>query len=104
MIASRIRDADAGRPAGMDYLAGLAFQLLQGFCEDARNTGAVEKTRTFTPVKEQRPQRCASTNSATAAHIGAGLIAEPCGLGNRQQAAGNRRGEDQADWTLDINP
>ncbi len=30
--------------------------------------GAAEKTRTSTPVKEQRPQRCASTNSATAAH------------------------------------
>ena len=29
--------------------------------------GAAEKTRTSTPVKEQRPQRCASTNSATAA-------------------------------------
>ena len=29
--------------------------------------GAVEKTRTSTPVKEQRPQRCASTNSATTA-------------------------------------
>ena len=31
--------------------------------------GAVEKTRTSTPVKEQRPQRCASTNSATTAHV-----------------------------------
>ncbi len=31
------------------------------------NNGAVEKTRTSTPVKEQRPQRCASTNSATTA-------------------------------------
>ena len=31
--------------------------------------GAVEKTRTSTPVKEQRPQRCASTNSATTALI-----------------------------------
>ncbi len=29
--------------------------------------GAVEKTRTSTLVKEQRPQRCASTNSATTA-------------------------------------
>ena len=31
--------------------------------------GADERTRTFTPVKEQRPQRCASTNSATSALI-----------------------------------
>ena len=30
--------------------------------------GAVEKTRTSTGVTPQRPQRCASTNSATAAH------------------------------------
>ena len=30
--------------------------------------GAVEKTRTSTLVTEQRPQRCASTNSATTAH------------------------------------
>ncbi len=30
--------------------------------------GADERTRTFTPIKEQRPQRCASTNSATSAH------------------------------------
>ena len=31
--------------------------------------GADERTRTFTPIKEQRPQRCASTNSATSALI-----------------------------------
>ena len=31
--------------------------------------GADERTRTFTPIKEQRPQRCASTNSATSASI-----------------------------------
>jgi hypothetical protein len=35
--------------------------------------GADEKTRTFTPVKEQRPQRCASTNSATSAR---GLVSD----------------------------
>jgi len=34
--------------------------------------GAVEKTRTSTPFLGQRPQRCASTNSATTARIGAG--------------------------------
>ena len=32
-----------------------------------RNNGAVEKTRTSTGVTPQRPQRCASTNSATTA-------------------------------------
>ena len=31
--------------------------------------GAVEKTRTSTGVSPQRPQRCASTNSATAARL-----------------------------------
>ena len=31
------------------------------------NNGAVEKTRTSTGVTPQRPQRCASTNSATTA-------------------------------------
>jgi hypothetical protein len=34
--------------------------------------GAVEKIRTSTPVKEQRPQRCASTSSATTAFLQAG--------------------------------
>ena len=38
--------------------------------------GAAEKTRTSTPVKEQRPQRCASTNSATAARQGGDALAE----------------------------
>src|SRR5690606_30248562 len=37
------------------------------WAEMAGKFGAVEKTRTSTPVKEQRPQRCASTNSATTA-------------------------------------
>jgi len=31
--------------------------------------GAAEKTRTSTRVTGQRPQRCASTSSATAAHL-----------------------------------
>ncbi len=31
--------------------------------------GAAEKTRTSTGFTPQRPQRCASTNSATAAHL-----------------------------------
>ena len=39
----------------------LTFQLVM------RNDGAAEKTRTSTGVTPQRPQRCASTNSATAA-------------------------------------
>ena len=32
-----------------------------------QESGAAEKTRTSTHVTGQRPQRCASTNSATAA-------------------------------------
>ena len=35
--------------------------------------GAVGGTRTLTPVTEQRPQRCASTNSATTAMSWTGL-------------------------------
>ena len=46
--------------------------MLYFYCQflliDNGQSGAAEKTRTSTPVKEQRPQRCASTNSATAAH------------------------------------
>ena len=42
--------------------------------------GAAEKTRTSTPVKEQRPQRCASTNSATAALEVENRIAKPYSL------------------------
>lgn len=34
---------------------------------DGAKTGAAEKTRTSTGLTPQRPQRCASTNSATAA-------------------------------------
>lgn len=39
-----------------------------GLASNGDSSGADERTRTFTPVKEQRPQRCASTNSATSAH------------------------------------
>src|SRR5579875_739516 len=35
--------------------------------------GAVEKTRTSTEFPPQRPQRCASTNSATTARLGTAL-------------------------------
>ena len=45
----------AGRPRGGDF--GLHKRLF----------GAVEKTRTSTGFRPQRPQRCASTNSATTA-------------------------------------
>ena len=34
-----------------------------------KKNGAAEKTRTSTGVSPQRPQRCASTNSATAARL-----------------------------------
>ncbi len=43
-----------------------------------KKSGAVEKTRTSTGVTPQRPQRCASTNSATTAlsRLGEGLCSE----------------------------
>src|SRR3546814_18689571 len=34
----------------------------------SKDIGAVEKTRTSTAFRPQRPQRCASTSSATTAH------------------------------------
>jgi hypothetical protein len=37
--------------------------------------GADKRTRTFTGVTPQRPQRCASTNSAISAHLGLGAAA-----------------------------
>ncbi len=37
-------------------------------------SGAVEKTRTSTGIIPQRPQRCASTNSATTAEMQSGSI------------------------------
>ena len=46
-----------------------------GLTKGLRSYGAVEKTRTSTGVTPQRPQRCASTNSATTALIT---------MGNRQ--------------------
>ena len=42
-----------------------------------RLSGAVEKTRTSTGFRPQRPQRCASTSSATTAHQGGGADAGP---------------------------
>ena len=44
----------------------LPFKGLEGLAAK-RGSGAVEKTRTSTGVSPQRPQRCASTNSATTA-------------------------------------
>ena len=46
---------------------------------DACGDGAVEKTRTSTPFPGQRPQRCASTNSATTARGTAATIRRPRG-------------------------
>ena len=51
---------------------------------DGERTGAVEKTRTSTGVTPQRPQRCASTNSATTAL--ARLLAKPPGLYKARRA------------------
>ena len=59
----------AGRPqAKISYLVGLF--------------GAVEKTRTSTGFRPQRPQRCASTNSATTAKS-SGCDCRPGGVGAR---------------------
>ena len=45
----------------------LPFKALDAFADQHVCFGAVEKTRTSTGVTPQRPQRCASTNSATTA-------------------------------------
>jgi site-specific DNA recombinase len=45
----------------------LPFKHLNRFCKGQVRYGAVEKTRTSTGFTPQRPQRCASTNSATTA-------------------------------------
>ena len=50
----------------------LSVSYLPEDCSSLVDVGAVEKTRTSTPVKEQRPQRCASTNSATTARSWSG--------------------------------
>ena len=44
----------------------IAIQKARDF---RKENGAAEKTRTSTGVSPQRPQRCASTNSATAARL-----------------------------------
>ncbi len=46
----------------------LPFKLLKTVPAERFCCGAAEKTRTSTGITPQRPQRCASTNSATAAH------------------------------------
>ncbi len=45
----------------------LPFKALEGIAAPMVKSGAVEKTRTSTGITPQRPQRCASTNSATTA-------------------------------------
>ena len=50
----------------------LPFKVLGGIHKGEVCYGAAEKTRTSTGVTPQRPQRCASTNSATAARLGGG--------------------------------
>ena len=48
----------------------LPFRVLVDFKKQKVRFGAVEKTRTSTGFTPQRPQRCASTNSATTACLG----------------------------------
>ena len=43
--------------------------LMRNLGDTILKDGAAEKTRTSTGLRPQRPQRCASTNSATAAHL-----------------------------------
>jgi hypothetical protein len=50
------------------------------------SNGAAERTRTFTGVTPQRPQRCASTNSATAARCSV-LLEVDCSKGKCHCAA-----------------
>ena len=66
---------------------------LRGEVQTQGQIGADEKTRTFTPVKEQRPQRCASTNSATSALIRA--LGERC----LAKVAGEGKGENPLSFT-----
>ena len=49
----------------------------------ASRIGAVEKTRTSTVFPPQRPQRCASTSSATTAY----LLRSPCQTGDKRSMA-----------------
>ena len=61
------------------------FSLLQGLGD-----GAVEKTRTSTAFRPQRPQRCASTNSATTACVAARTCFRRCAAGYQIRAAVTR--------------
>ena len=58
-------------------------------------SGAAKKTRTSTGFRPQRPQRCASTNSAMAARASTGRrgpLAKPVGRRNRLYRFRNARG------------
>src|SRR3546814_13011955 len=63
------------KPDSILYLAQLSIDGLHQIAPKGKNypmkskdDGAVEKTRTSTAFRPQRPQRCASTSSATTAH------------------------------------
>jgi hypothetical protein len=58
--------------------------------------GAVEKTRTSTGVSPQRPQRCASTSSATTAPSRTKVGKSLCG---QERATSNHCVASQAFWT-----
>src|SRR3954447_23810378 len=49
--------------------------------------GAVEKTRTSTAFRPQRPQRCASTSSATTARHEKGRLLDAAGTGKARPLA-----------------
>ena len=73
MFTSR-RNTRVGLAGGNPQIIGLGWRAATrkssgwvGGRQPANHNGAAEKTRTSTHVTGQRPQRCASTNSATAA-------------------------------------
>ena len=67
--------AETAGGKGLEGLMSACFSTAsRKIGSEQESAGAVEKTRTSTPVKEQRPQRCASTNSATTASVASRLL------------------------------
>src|SRR5207248_11570095 len=61
-----------------------------------RKDGAVEKTRTSTAFRPQRPQRCASTSSATTARHKKGRLDHAAGTGKARPVAKAPQGRNAA--------
>ena len=84
-----LRVIPASEPQGLDDLPR-AISAAPARIQSAE-IGAVEKTRTSTGVTPQRPQRCASTNSATTARIGLELSPLSERLRTCEEANGQKR-------------